>query len=217
MRRHNPLNILFIMLFFSASVFGENVVIDAGNVETIVIIRHAEKPKDGLGQLSVVGLKRALLLPTFFQEHFQPADYIFAPNPNAQHYENHGDQRFHCYVRPLATIEPTAIVQGLPVNTLFGLNDTRELAITLLQPQYHHATIFIAWEHAKVIEIANALIQQLGAPAITIPLWVDDDFDSVYVFTIDWTKPPKEQLTFKIISEGLNNLAAKKVDPAYLQ
>ena len=50
------------------------------------------------------------------------------------------------YVRPLATIEPTALRVGLPVKTSLGFRQVHILAQELLQPSYETATIFIA-EH----------------------------------------------------------------------
>jgi len=51
----------------------------------------------------------------------RPPRFIFAPNPAETVGEN------ICYIRPLATIEPTAIVCGLPVNTQFGYRDIQGL------------------------------------------------------------------------------------------
>ena len=36
------------------------------SLETLVVVRHAEKPAEGLGLLTCKGLNRALLLPDFF-------------------------------------------------------------------------------------------------------------------------------------------------------
>lgn len=184
--------------------------------ETIVIIRHGEKPKNGLGQLSVIGLKRSLLLPYFFKKHFGRADYIFAPNPAIKHLENHGDKRWYCYVRPLATIEPTAIMLGLPVDTTLGLNDVDKLADELLEYKYHNSTIYIAWEHSRIVDLAKELIRKTHAPDIAVPKWHEDNFNMVFVFKIEWKRSVGKQLYFKVMSEDLNNLANKKVDPPYL-
>lgn len=184
--------------------------------ETIVIVRHGEKPKDGLGQLSVVGLKRSLLLPYFFKRNFGRADYIFAPNPAVKHFENHGDKKWYCYVRPLATIEPTAITLGLPVDTTLGLDAVEPLVDKLLEPKYHDSTIYIAWEHSRIEDIADALIKKMHATGVVVPKWHGSDFNMVFVFKIDWDKPVGRQLLFKVMSENLHNLSERKVDPAYL-
>ena len=51
-------------------------------VETIVLIRHGEKPDEGLGQLNCQGLNRALALPTVIAKTFGRPGAIFAPNPS---------------------------------------------------------------------------------------------------------------------------------------
>jgi hypothetical protein len=52
--------------------------------ETIVLIRHGEKPPGGLGQLTCKGLNRALALPAVLIGRFGKPDYIYAPNPSMQ-------------------------------------------------------------------------------------------------------------------------------------
>lgn len=64
---------------------------DSYSVQTLVFIRHGEKPARGLGLLSCRGLNRALNLPHYFAAHFPPPDYIFAPNPSVKVTELHGD------------------------------------------------------------------------------------------------------------------------------
>ena len=54
------------------------------NGETIVMVRHGEKPPGGLGQLTCKGLNRALALPSVLIGRFGKPDYIYAPNPSVQ-------------------------------------------------------------------------------------------------------------------------------------
>ncbi len=84
--------------------------------QTIVLLRHGEKPALGLGQLNCQGLNRALAIPAVIAKQFGKPDSIFAPDP-AQAISENGQSY---YVRPLATIEPTAIAFGLPVDTSIG-------------------------------------------------------------------------------------------------
>jgi hypothetical protein len=51
-------------------------------VETIVFIRHGEKPEGGFGQLNCQGLNRALALAPIIAKSFGRPDAIFAPNPS---------------------------------------------------------------------------------------------------------------------------------------
>src|SRR4026208_70467 len=81
--------------------------------ETIVFFRHGEKPSAGLGQLTCQGLNRALALPDVLIGRFGTPHYLYAPNPATKISDPGGS--FY-YVRPLATIEPTAIRAGRSVN-----------------------------------------------------------------------------------------------------
>src|SRR5215831_5026678 len=80
-------------------------------VETVIFVRHGEKPHNGLGQLNCQGLNRALALPSVIAKTFGRPDVIFAPDPDEQIKDG---GRWFDYVRPLATIEPTAISFVLP-------------------------------------------------------------------------------------------------------
>ncbi|CAI3807562.1 hypothetical protein DBADOPDK_04605 [Pseudomonas sp. MM223] len=95
--------------------------------QTLVFLRHAEKPGEGLGQLNCQGLNRALDLATLLPERFGNADYVFAANPS-RHVEEGSKDESYSYIRPLMTITPSAIRLGLPVNIDYGANDTDELA-----------------------------------------------------------------------------------------
>jgi len=154
-------------------------------VETIVLVRHGEKPDDGLGQLSCQGLNRALALPNVIRAMFGKPDFIFAPDP-AHSKPDHW--KAYDYVRPLATIEPTAIRFALPVNTQFGQEDDKGLVAALERRDYHNALVLVAWEHRKIDDIARALLADNGAdPRVHVPSWPYDDFDGIYVIRISRT------------------------------
>src|ERR1700730_13606505 len=93
-------------------------------VETIVFIRHGEKPEGGFGQLNCQGLNRALALAPTIAKSFGSPDALFAPNPSRPK-EDAGN--LYDYVRPLATIEPTAILFGLPVDVSLDIYDREGL------------------------------------------------------------------------------------------
>ena len=84
-------------------------------VQTLVFMRHAEKPADGLGQLNCQGLNRAIDLATLLPQRYGKADYVFAADPSRQ-VEEGADDDAYSYVRPLMTINPSAIKLGLPIN-----------------------------------------------------------------------------------------------------
>lgn len=189
--------IFLVSTLFSFSVFAEDTTLEK-NVETIVIVRHAEKPDSNLGQLTCQGLNRSLLLPDYFKTYFPKPDYIFAPDPAVKNKQ-------WSYVRPEATIEPTAIRLGLPVNTQIGFNQPAELVDHLLQDKYHSAVIYVAWEHVNIQKIARILLERFHS-SVQITHWSNDDYNRVYEFKIDWN-PKTAMLNFSETSEDMNNLS----------
>ena len=152
--------------------------------ETIVLIRHGEKPADGLGQLNCQGLNRALALPVVIGKLFGRPDAIFAPDP-AQSKDDHG--RPYNYVRPLATIEPTAIVFGLPVDASIGFSDLDALRHKLESSDYRSAVVVVAWEHHEIEKLARLLVAAHEGDPASVPDWQDEDFDSIYVVRLTQT------------------------------
>jgi hypothetical protein len=150
-------------------------------VETIVLLRHGEKPDKGLGQLDCQGLNRALALPPVIAKTFGRPSAIFAPDPS-QRKEDDGVS--YDYVRPLATIEPTAIFFGLPVNASFGFSNTDGVRAAIEQPLYRNAVVLVAWEHRHIEIIARALLAAHGGDPALVPKWDRNDYDSIYVVTI---------------------------------
>ncbi len=149
--------------------------------ETIIFVRHGENPAAGLGQLSCKGLNRALALPKALAAKFPSPNAIYAPNP-AERKKDRGVA--YDYVRPLATIEPTAIALGMPVDTTFGVSSLPSLRKQLTLPRYSNATLLVAWEHKQIVTLARDLVARNGGDPKTVPSWRDDDFGSIYVVTI---------------------------------
>jgi hypothetical protein len=169
-------------------------------VETIVLVRHGEKPGNGLGQLNCQGLNRALALPSIIAKTFGRPSAIFAPNPSKQ---KEDDGVFYDYVRPLATIEPTAIFFGLPVNASFGFSDTDDVRAAIEQPGYRNAVVLVVWEHKLIETIARALLAAHGGDPALVPEWPKHDFDSIYVVSIKGTGKAAKA-TFIHKHEGLD-------------
>ncbi len=172
--------------------------------ETIVFFRHGEKPAKGLGQITPQGFNRAIALSTLLPEKFGKPDFLFAPDPA----EKVGDAggSFN-YVRPLATIEPTAIVLGMPVQTPCGFAEIDKLNTELTSPKYAHAMIFVAWEHGyEQKEVAN-LVKQFGGDNSQVPRWPGADYDSLYVVKIKRTAGQPATVAFTHDHEGLDHLS----------
>ena len=173
-------------------------------VQTLVFMRHAEKPADGLGQLNCQGLNRAIDLATLLPQRYGKADYVFAADPSRQ-VEEGADDDAYSYVRPLMTINPSAIKLGLPINLEYSANDTRALANELTDDKYHSSTIYTAWSHGYLPELINSVASKaLGEKTTLTEDWSGSDFDSLYVLTLTW-KDGKATLLSRIDKQGLNN------------
>ena len=171
-------------------------------VETIVCIRHGEKPPGGLGQLTIRGLNRSLALPKVLLGKYGKPQYVFAPNPTEMVDGSPG----YYYVRPLATIEPTAIQCGLPVDTKFGYTEIKDLENELTKTNYQGATIFVAWEHRWLDQFATNFVKDNGGDPKSVPIWGDDEYDMIFVFRLT-KENDKTQFSFTVDHEGLNGLS----------
>ena len=180
------------------------------SVETIVCIRHGEKPKGGLGQLTCRGLNRALALPKLLIGKFGKPQFLFASNPSQKIDElppwlqKAGDDKYF-YLRPLASIEPTAIECGLPVNIEFGFLDITNLESELMKPQYQNATIFMSWEHILLDDFGKNMVKDNGGDPAQVPAWSNDDYDMLFVIKIT-TENGQKKFSFTLDHEGLTNL-----------
>jgi hypothetical protein len=175
--------------------------------ETIVAIRHAEKPPTSLGQLTCKGLNRALALPKVLVPRYGKPDRIYAPDPGT-HVGRLGNLSYS-YVRPLMTIEPTAIQLELPVNALIGFKNVGQLRKELLAPENANSVIYLAWEHVYLNEFAKRLLKAYGKDQSAVPDWPNDEYDRIYVFRIK-DEGGKKDLTFSIESQGLSGSLSDK-------
>ncbi|RKP58684.1 hypothetical protein [Pararobbsia silviterrae] len=171
--------------------------------ETIVFLRHGEKPAAGLGQLDCQGLQRSLRLPAVLNHLFGKPTAIFAPNPSIRKDDSGAS---YDYVRPLATIEPTAIAFSLPVNTDIGFKDTDRLRKALTSPDYANAVVFVAWEHHLARAAVIDLLKQYGADPGQVPKWNSNDFDSLYVVRLTTNADGSRNASFEHRRQQLDGL-----------
>ena len=172
---------------------------DARAEQTIVFFRHAEKPSGGYGQLTCQGLNRALALPSVLLDRFGKPDYAYAPDPNVKISDAAGS--FY-YVRPLATIEPTAIRAGRSVNTHYAYTEVSSLRSLLISPAKADTTIFVAWEHEYLVKIVQSIMNSYGG-GVAVPAWNTGDFDSLYVVRVNYGNTITAR--FEREREGLND------------
>lgn len=171
-------------------------------LETLVFVRHGEKPADDEGQLTTQGLNRALALPDVLISKFGRSDFVFAPSTTKKPASHH--RGTFSYVRPLMTIEPTAIRLGLPVETKFAFDEIAGLQSELCEPAYQRATIFVAWEHHLLDELVKHLVSAFGGNAADVPEWPEEDYDSIFVVRLRTDAQGRRSVMFEHDLERLN-------------
>lgn len=182
---HNLLGGLAALLLFSQSALAQ---------ETLIFVRHGEKPANSSGQLTCKGLNRALALPDVLLSRYGKPDFIFAAGPK--------ENKAGSSLRALSTIMPTAVRVGLPIGIQFHADDIAGLQQELLSDKYQNSRIFIAWEHKNLDKAVKNIVAARGGDANSVPSWPGSDFDSVFVVTLDQGK-----VSFRQESEGLTALA----------
>lgn len=195
MRFHSRIGRIALFLFVAFAASASTAVAQ----QTIVFFRHAEKPPAGLGNLTCQGLNRALALPDVLLSRFGTPDFLYAPNPTEK-VSDAGGSFF--YVRPLATIEPTAIRAARSVNTHYGYTNIASLESLLIRSSKATTTIFVSWEHEYLQRLLQNIMNHYGGGAV-VPAWASTDFDSLYVVRVNYAGGTISA-TIERQSEGLN-------------
>lgn len=167
------------------------------SVQTLVFLRHGEKPDNDSGQLTGKGLHRALVLADLLITRYGRADALYAAAPKQSKLGNS--------LRSLQTITPVAIRLSLPVHLEFHAKETKALRDALLDKAHHRHTVFVVWEHDNLIKVVRDILKQTGGDYAGIPAWPRDDFDSLWVLTII-RKNEEINIAFTRETQGLNNL-----------
>jgi len=166
--------------------------------ETLIFVRHGEKPASTSGQLTCKGLNRALALPNVLLTRYGTPDHIFAAGPKEEKLGNS--------LRPLSTIMPTAVRLNQPINIQYHADDVDGVTQELLSDKYQNARVFVAWEHKNLDKIVKKIVQENGGDPKIVPEWPGKDFDSIFVVTLDKSSAAPK-VTFKIDTENLNGVS----------
>src|ERR1700733_8153295 len=117
-----------------------------------ILIRHGEKPKNGV-HLSLKGKERAFALVPFFldtpelNEHGKPAA-IFAQNPKNK----------HSSVRAIETMKPLAKALHMRLNTDYIRDENAKCAKEILTNHHYDGKMVIAcFEHFALEDLAHEL------------------------------------------------------------
>jgi len=154
-------------------------------MQTILLIRHAEKPErhttargvseEGTldaNELTVQGWQRAGALAQLFTSATTRHPALTAPSRLfAAARTPESSSR-----RSISTLEPLARVIGHPVQTSFGPGQEQELATHVCQLD---GTTLIAREHKRLPRLAANISNDGTQPPVN---WPDDRFDLVWIF-----------------------------------
>lgn len=160
--------------------------------ETILIIRHAEKPETGDG-LTEAGEKRAKAYVDFFR-HYEvdgkplKLDYIFAATDSKKSH------------RPRLTVEPLAEAMKMKLDLRFTDKEPEKIAKELMTHRYGNE-VLISWRHGEI----PALIEALGGdtkklvpegkwPDLIYDRVIELHFDATGKFSTSQSKMVKEHL-----------------------
>ncbi|WP_434624929.1 hypothetical protein [Azospirillum sp. B2RO_4] len=138
---------------------------------TILMIRHGEKPNDDSDpNLSGKGWQRACAitgtLPALVPAGAPAISAVVATAPSPHS------------VRPIETVTPISLIRALPLSHTIADDDVAQVPALLSHAPYTGATVLICWHHGKLPELALAL----GAPADQVPKkWEGDDFHTVWI------------------------------------
>jgi hypothetical protein len=141
---------------------------------TVLIIRHAEKPLTG-SELTPAGQARAQAYTRYFEPFREDqlnlsVDALYAGADSESS------------VRPRQTLEPLSKSTGLKLDTSISTKDPAAL-VSLLRTAPHGAHPLVAWRHGQI----PALLAAFGASPTLLPnsRWPDDTFDWVVVLRFD--------------------------------
>jgi hypothetical protein len=160
---------LFVLsvVFFALTSCSSARAPSPGDGLTVVLLRHAEKPKKG-DNLNCQGLNRSLALPAMLYGRFGIPGATYVPSMAV------GDNTLHS--RMFQTMVPFAAKYNLQLTSKFSEDETAALASAVLQ---RNGVVMIVWEHKRIPDIARAL----GVRDTELH-WPDDDYDSLWIITV---------------------------------
>jgi hypothetical protein len=158
---------------------------------TVLIVRHAEKPKLGTG-LTEVGARRAAA----YVRYFEPLREDGLSLKVSALYAGADSESSN---RPRLTLGPLAAATGMKLNSAVSSKEPEEL-VRLLRTEPHGLAPLICWRHGQI----PGLLKALGAsPETLLPggKWPDDTYDWLVVLRFDAAGKLSSQ---KLVPEKLN-------------
>lgn len=141
----------------------------------VILIRHAEKPSDGV-HLSEKGKRRAQALVGFFLHDPRVTEYGTPRAIYATHQKDDDGS-----ARPIETVRPLSKALSIEINEEFKKSHVDELVGEVMnEPRYEGHTVLISWKHSYIPELAK----DFGASHVPSD-WEDDVFDRAWI--LDFT------------------------------
>ena len=147
----------------------------------VVIIRHAEKSKDG-DNLSCQGQNRATQLASVLYQKINKPDFTYVPSLKLDKATKHS--------RMFQTVTPFAVKYDLTINSKYAVDDYGDVAKSVLKKS---GTVLMVWSHSEMEDLVSAL----GVD--DAPTWDDADFDGIWTITY-----PDGKAVLTMDVEGLN-------------
>jgi hypothetical protein len=178
----------------STALARDDVHVALKSPQSILIIRHGEKPvdEDSSDGLTPKGEERARELHRLFEksasrpEPFPKPDFVFAAKATK-------NSR-----RSKLTVAPLAERLMLPVNDSFGKDDAERLVKELLtNSKYTGKTVLICWQHGGIPDLAKAL------GGVDVPReWPSHEFNRVWRLTYSQDGKAKFRVVNQRLLEG---------------
>ncbi len=147
---------LIVFFFLSYTVFSF--------AQTVVIIRHGEKPLKGKN-LNCQGLNRSLKLPAVLYSKFGIPGSIYVPSLDNNVSTGHA--------RMFQTVIPLAAKYNLTINSRYAETDSATLAKEIKRKK---GVVLVVWQHSAIPSIVRAL----GVQGFDMH-WDDNDYDSIWI------------------------------------
>jgi hypothetical protein len=150
---------LIVLFFLCFTVFSL--------AQTVVIIRHGEKPPKGKN-LNCQGLNRSLKLPAVLYSKFGIPGNIYVPSLDNNISTGHG--------RMFQTVIPLAAKYNLKINSKYAEMDITALAKEIKSKK---GFVLVVWQHS----IIPSIVRALGVQGFHMR-WGDSDYDSIWIINI---------------------------------
>jgi hypothetical protein len=132
--------------------------------QTVVIIRHGEKPPNGRN-LNCQGLNRSLKLPAILYSKFGIPGSIYVPSLDNDISTGHA--------RMFQTVVPLVAKYNLKINSRYAETDTAALAKEIKSKK---GFVLVVWKHSVI----PSIVRSLGVPGFYMH-WGDNDYDSIWI------------------------------------